>query len=199
MTLEREKRAFMRAQEIRAAEEGGMTISGYAAVFNVRTEIGDGGWKFIEVIAPGAFAAAVTGDVRALIDHDTGRVIGRSSAGTLRLSEDAKGLKVEIDLPDTTDGRDLQELVKRGDISGMSFGFMVRKESWDETGAVPVRTIEAVDLYEVSAVAFPAYDATTVGIAKRSFNAARRERNHNSALRRIQRKAEAEAKFRGIA
>ncbi|MER9883107.1 HK97 family phage prohead protease [Mesorhizobium sp. M0118] len=73
-------------------------------------------------------------------------------------------MKVEIDIPDTADGRDLWTLVDRGDISGMSFGFRVTKQEWDETGDLPVRTVLEVELYEVSACAFPAYDDTTLGV-----------------------------------
>lgn len=136
------------------------TLVGYASVFNSPTDIGD--W-FTEIIAPGAFASQLGGDIRALIDHDSGRVIGRTTSGTLRLSEDAKGLRAEIDLPNTSDGNDLWELVGRGDISGMSFGFVVTKELWDDTNDMPVRTVMEVELIEVSAVAFPAYDDTELG------------------------------------
>lgn len=154
-----EKRSLVGDVEHRA-NEGKRTLVGYAAVFERLAMIG--GW-FKEQIAPGAFADAISGDVRALVDHDTGRVIGRTKSGTLRMQEDGVGLRVEIDVPNTTDGNDLWELVERGDISGMSFGFRVTKETWDETGEVPVRTIQALELLEVSAVAFPAYDDTTIG------------------------------------
>lgn len=154
-----EKRSNIAAVEKRAADDK-RTLIGYAAVFERLAMIG--GW-FKEQIAPGAFADAIAGDVRALVDHDTGRVIGRTKSGTLRMQEDGVGLRVEIDVPNTTDGNDLWELVERGDISGMSFGFKVTKETWDETGDVPVRTIQALELMEVSAVAFPAYDDTTIG------------------------------------
>jgi HK97 family phage prohead protease len=90
------------------------------------------------------------------------------------MSVDSRGLKVEIDIPDTADGRDLWVLVERGDISGMSFGFRVTKQSWDETGEVPVRTILEVELYEVSAVAFPAYDDTTLAMRSLDASAPRR-------------------------
>jgi len=174
MTLE--TRTLSRRLEVRAGETG-RTIVGYAAVFNSQTVIGE---NYQEIIAPGAFAGAMGADVRALFDHDSGRVIGRTTAGTLRLREDATGLAVEIDLPDTSDGRDLGVLIDRGDISGMSFGFNVTKQSWDETGAIPTRTIQAVDLHEVSVVAFPAYPDTA--IALRSLDEARRERRkHNSS------------------
>jgi len=154
-----EKRGAGLGVEARAEDEN-RTLVGYAAVFNSEADIG-GYW--IERISPGAFAEAILGDVRALVDHDPGRLIGRTKSGTLRLAEDDRGLKVEIDVPDTTDGNDLWALVERGDISGMSFGFQVTKQSWDETLEPPVRTIQKVELMEVSAVAWPAYDDTEIG------------------------------------
>lgn len=172
MTMER--RALVRPLDVREQDEQ-RTVAGYAAVFGAAADIAG---QFREIVAPGAFGNTISGDVRALIDHDSGRVIGRTTAGTLRLSEDDVGLAVEIDLPDTQDGRDLATLIGRGDISGMSFGFIVTRQEWDETGDIPTRTIQAVDLREVSAVAFPAYDDTS--IALRSLESARREkRRHN--------------------
>lgn len=201
--MEIEKRGGTLGVETRA-DGNKRTLAGYAAVFNSDADIG-GYW--IERIAPGAFSSTIKGDVLALVDHDAGRVIGRTKSGTLRLSEDDRGLRVEIDVPNTTDGNDLWELVERGDISGMSFGFVVTKQSWDETIDPPVRTIHAVDLREVSAVAFPAYDDTTIG--KRSLEAARaeaglsdvqnRRQNAVAAIRRIaERKAATEQRIRGI-
>lgn len=193
-----ETRTLTRTPEVRATEKG-RTIGGYAAVFNSTAEIGA---SFHEVIKPGAFRAAVSQDVRALIDHDSGRVIGRSTSGTLRLTEDDVGLAVEIDLPETQDGRDLATLIERGDVSGMSFGFVVTKQTWDDTTEPPSRTIEEVDLREVSVVAFPAYDDTS--IALRSLNEVRSKRvvaEHNrqrAAARIAERRAAAEQKFRRI-
>lgn len=173
------------------------TLAGYAAVFNRDANIGD---FFVERIAPTAFDKALDGDVRALVNHDSGRVIGRTKSGTLRLSTDTKGLRVEIDVPDTSDGRDLLTLVERGDISGMSFGFRVTRQEWDTSGDTDLRIIHEVELFEVSAVAFPAYDDTS--IALRSLEEARKERgrhNAEAAQRRIaERKARSEQKFRGI-
>lgn len=195
-----ERRALTAPLEVRAAE-GHRTISGYAAVFNSTADIGDA-WR--EVIAPGAFTASMGADVRALVDHDSGRVIGRTTAGTLRMKQDERGLAVEIDLPDTTDGRDLTTLIERGDVSGMSFGFVVTSQEWDETVNPPTRTIRSVDLREVSVVAFPAYPDTTIGL--RSLEGARDEAErakaqHNAvkaAQRIAERKAAAEQKFRKI-
>jgi len=166
-------------------------------VFNSPADIGG---RFTEIIAPGAFAAALGADVRALIDHDPGRVIGRSKAGTLRLSEDAIGLVVEIDLPDTSDGRDLAVSIERGDISGMSFAFKSTKENWDETDPKkPKRIILGLDLRDVSVVAFPAYPDTSVALRSLAdARKAQRVTNHLSAIRRIQRKAETEARIRGL-
>lgn len=201
---ELEKRGGNLGVETRASDDK-RTLHGYAAVFNSDTDIG--GW-WIERVAPGAFADTIGGDIRALVDHDWGRIIGRTKSGTLRLTEDAKGLKVEVDVPNTSDGNDLWELVERGDVSGMSFGFRVTKQSWDETGDTPIRTIEAVELFEVSAVAFPAYDDTSIG--KRDLEAARaeaeqarpdnrRKENAVAAARRVAiKRATMEQQFRGI-
>ena len=191
MTLE--TRTLTRQLEVRAADSG-RKIGGYAALFNSQTVIGE---DYREIIAPGAFSEAVGGDVRALIDHDSGRVIGRTTAGTLRMVEDATGLAVEIDLPDTSDGRDLAVLIERGDISGMSFGFNVTKQSWDETGDIPTRTIEKVSLHEVSVVAWPAYPDTSIGL--RSLDDARKARrshNFSAAATRLRMKASLDIRSR---
>lgn len=197
--MDKETRSLMVAPEIRADADK-RTLAGYAAVFNSAADIGG---NFREVIAPGAFRETLlTSDVRALIDHDSGRLIGRKSNGTLRLVEDERGLSVEIDLPNTSDGRDLAELVSRGDLDGMSFGFVVRRDEWDETGDIPTRTIHAMDLREVSAVTFPAYDDTS--LAMRSLDKAREEsKEATSEAQKARdlwsaRKAEQEQKFRKI-
>lgn len=190
-----EKRSLVLPVEHRADADGKVTVAGYAAVFG---EVADIGGYFQEVIARGAFTNSLrTADVRAYFDHDRGRVLGRTSSGTLRLREDQKGLAVEIDLPDTTDGRDVKALIERGDVSGMSFGFFVLRQEWDETIDPPKRTILEVELREVSIVSEPAYDGTT--IALRSLDEARKEarRQHNAAAF-ARRKAEAEARFRNI-
>ncbi|MEY9629869.1 HK97 family phage prohead protease [Sinorhizobium fredii] len=198
MTTNIEKRASALGVEVRADSEK-RTLVGYAAKFDRLASIGG---YFNEKIAPGAFADAIKGDIRALVDHDPGRVIGRTKSGTLRLHEDNVGLLVEIDVPNTSDGNDLWELVSRQDISGMSFGFRVTKETWDETGATPVRTIEKLELHEVSAVAWPAYEDTSIGL--RSLEAVRAEgesasRNAVAAARRIaEKRAVMEQRIRGI-
>jgi hypothetical protein len=114
---------------------------------------------FVEQIAAGTFAKTLQEqDIRALFNHDEDHVLGRLKAGTLRLAEDADGLAYEIDMPDTTVGRDLAVSLERGDISGSSFGFRMIKDEWEqpETG-VPIRTLREVSLRDVGPVTFPAY------------------------------------------
>lgn len=202
MTLER--RAVATPPELRAVD-GVKIARGYAALFNSEADIGG---YFREVISPGAFAETLkSADVRALIDHDSGRVIGRTSSGTLRLKEDDKGLSAEIDLPDTTDGRDLAVQLERGDISGMSFGFVVTHDEWDETSDPPVRTIHQVNLREVSAVAWPAYADTEIALRslENAKDEAARAREEIAKLEReakraciAARKAKQEQSFRRI-
>lgn len=162
-----ERRAFA---EVRAS---GRRVEGYAATFGVEARIG----SFVETIAPGAFRAALAGDVLALLDHDAGKVLGRTRSGTLRLTEDARGLAFALDLPDTQAGRDVLALAERGDLGGMSFGFTVPAggEAWDGDR----RTLRAVDLKEVSIVsAWPAYPDTSLALRARQHgeDAARRRR-----------------------
>jgi HK97 family phage prohead protease len=141
------------------APKTGRTLTGYAALFDSPADIGG---MFIEKLAYGAFTRALSGDVHAVLNHDFGRVIGRTLSGTLRLRQDAKGLRVEIDLPDSPDGQTAFELVKRRDLTGMSFSFLPLVEQWDDTGDMPVRTLREVELFEVSIVARPAYADTSI-------------------------------------
>ncbi|MDR3362393.1 MAG: HK97 family phage prohead protease [Desulfovibrio sp.] len=155
-------------RETRQAVDGmltasGRTLEGYAAVFGVETRVKD----FREVVMPGAFAASLGRDVLALVDHDPGKVLGRTRSGTLRLREDSKGLHFSVALPDTTLARDVLEMVKRGDMGGCSFAFTVAPggETWQE--ARPLRgkrrELRAVTLHEISVVsAWPAYQGTEV-------------------------------------
>lgn len=195
--LEAEQRSLVLPVE-RRAEGDTTTVSGYAAIFG---EVADIGGYFNEVLARGAFTRTLqTADVRAYFDHDRGRVLGRSTAGTLRLAEDAKGLAVEIDLPDTSDGRDTRTLIERGDISGMSFGFVVLRQEWDESGEIPLRTILEVELREVSIVSEPAYDGTS--IALRSLDSARKEKrrqNFSAAAMRRRLKTDLDLRVRSKA
>jgi HK97 family phage prohead protease len=139
-------------------------IVGHAAVFNV---VGDGGW-FREKVAPGAFADSIqTDDIRALFNHDSNIILGRNRAGTLRLSEDERGLKIEIDPPDTQAARDLMVSLERGDITQMSFGFETLKDTWERSGegnTLDIRTLVKVRLWDVSPVTFPFYRETDVAV-----------------------------------
>ena len=140
-------------------------IYGYAAKFGVRSD-DLGGW--VEVIAPTAFDAhlATNPDVRALFNHDANLILGRTSAGTLKVSKDDVGVGYEIDPPDTTAGRDLVTSMKRGDVSQSSFGFMCQDASWDydEVKGIDVRTVKQAQLTDVSPVVFPAYPQATSGV-----------------------------------
>jgi uncharacterized protein len=141
-------------------------IVGHAAVFNT---IGDGGW-FREQVAPGAFARSINDDdVRALFNHDKNFVLGRNKAGTLEMSEDEQGLLVSITPPDTQLARDLRVSISRGDISGMSIGFEIIKESREagEDGELDLFTLEEVKLWDVSPVTFPFYKETDVSMRSR--------------------------------
>lgn len=162
----REIRDTVEGLELRAAADGSTspgTIVGYAAVFN-RYSLDLG--YFRETIAPGAFAKALQFcDVRAVVNHEPALLIGRASAGTLRLAEDAVGLRVEIDLPDTTTGRDVAESIRRRDMQGQSFMFTTSIDQWDWSGETPIRTIIEVDeLFEIGPVTFPAYEETSVAL-----------------------------------
>jgi len=164
MDIEKRKLTFpLDDIEFEKREDGSLpTIKGHAAVFNV---IEDGGW-FREQVAPGAFSESLkTDDIRALWNHNTEIVIGRNKNGTLRLKEDKKGLYIEIDPPNTSAAKDAVELIRRGDVSQMSFGFQVKKATWrEEEDEKDLRTIEEVKLWEVSPVTFPFYDATDISI-----------------------------------
>ena len=136
-------------------------IEGYFAVFNSNYDIGPG---MSESIAPGAFRNTLAEDIRALVNHDTTLVLGRTSAHTLELREDERGLWGRISInPKDTDAMNLYERVKRGDVSQCSFGFEIVREDTEigEDGSVHW-TIQEVRLYEVSCCTFPAYENTNI-------------------------------------
>lgn len=167
MTKKKETRTFdiTRLNTRDATEEQSSLITGYAAVFNSKTSIG--GW-FDEIIEPGAFARSLSenGDVRALFNHNWDNVLGRTKSGTLQLEEDNRGLKFEIELPNTSVGRDLAESMSRGDINQCSFGFWITEETWDYSVEPALRTIHEVELYEISVVSIPAYDDTEASLVR---------------------------------
>ena len=157
-----ERRTATEGVELR--EEGNtMTAIGYASVFN-RLSQNLGG--FVERVAQGTFAKTIQeADVRALFNHDADQVLGRSKSGTLRMQEDEKGLRYEIDLPNTQLGRDLAVLLERGDVSGSSFGFQTVSDEWGTTeDGYPLRTLTEVKLRDVSPCVFPAYEASEASL-----------------------------------
>ena len=150
------------ASEFQTREDGDkLSIEGYFAVFNSNYEIAPG---LSESIAPGAFTNSLSNDVRALINHDTTLVLGRTKANTLQLKEDSRGLWGHIDInPNDSDAMNLYERVKRGDVDQCSFGFDIRSEDTDikENGDIHW-TIRDVELFEVSCCTFPAYEETSI-------------------------------------
>jgi HK97 family phage prohead protease len=154
--------------ELRVAPDEGAPnrLVGYAAVFgSLSADLGG----FKERIRPGAFKNSITSnvDIRALAHHDPTKILGRTSNGTLRLSEDARGLRVEIDLPEGVSyANDIRSLVQRGDIRGMSFGFKVPKggHSFSREGGQSIRDLHNVDLREVTITSVPAYGDTSLSL-----------------------------------
>jgi uncharacterized protein len=146
--------------EVRA-EGDGMTFTGYASVFNSPSEDLGG---FIEYVAPGAFKRSLQSrnEVKLLWNHDSGEPLASLRGGTMQLVEDSRGLKVTAQLPNTTRGRDIAELLRTKVIDSMSFGFNVIRDSWSSDGKT--RTLESVRLFEVSVVSFPAYPSTVAQV-----------------------------------
>lgn len=141
-------------------------ISGYAARFNSLS--GDLG-GFREIIRPGAFRSAIaTSDIRALWNHDANMVLGRTKAGTLRVEETDGGLYVEIDPPDTAAGRDALEMIRRGDVTQMSFAFKLAPggDTWSKAsdGTARREITRFAEVFDVSPVTYPAYADTEVSV-----------------------------------
>jgi len=157
--------------EVRTAASG-LTLPspgrlvGHAAVFGSPADLGE----FVETVQPGAFTRSLRnpGGIFALYDHERRSVLGKVSAGTLKLSEDAKGLAFELQLPDTSAGRDLAVLVQRGDVNGCSFAFRVYEsgDKWERRAGRLHRDLLSVELREITITPTPAYVDTTV--ARRS-------------------------------
>jgi HK97 family phage prohead protease len=151
----------METAELRASDDAEPKLTGYAAKFGVQTDLG----FFKERIRAGAFDEALKeSDCRALKNHDPNLLLGRESAGTLRLSTNTVGLQFEVDLPDTTAGRDTREEVRRGDLQGCSFSFTVAEDEWkNRDDGSQERTITRIGkLFDVGPVTFPAYEQTTI-------------------------------------
>ena len=148
--------------ELRMSEDG-RTLYGYAAKYNVESRDGLG---FIETIAPGAFDRSLEAgdDVVALYNHDSNKVLGRRDSGTLQLRTDSVGLSFTLDIPQTPTGEEVRELVSRGDLREMSFGFIVQDEDWGTRDGKRTRTLNRVGLRDISVVTEAAYPQTQLSI-----------------------------------
>lgn len=149
------------AIETRADEEKNPEIAGYFAVFDEVYEIFDG---YAERIDPHAFDKSISGDIRALTDHNTAKVLGRTTAGTLQLKVDERGLYGVIAVnPNDREAMDLYARVKRGDVNQCSFGFVIdeARDDYRKDGSI-LTTITDLTLFEVSVCTFPAYESTEV-------------------------------------
>jgi HK97 family phage prohead protease len=161
----REIRCLMAGLQLRSQPDPthspGLVV-GYAAVFDrLSQDLG----TFKEKVQKGAFRDVLGQDVRALANHDPTQLLGRVQSGTLKMEEDDIGLRVEINLPDTTVGRDVATSIKRGDMDGMSFSFDCDGDAWDYSMEPPERTITRVrNLYDVGPVTYPAYTDTTAAM-----------------------------------
>jgi HK97 family phage prohead protease len=156
----------IQARELRVAtnDNGQRVLSGYASVFNT-VSVDMGGWA--ELVAPTAFTRTLqeNPDVLCLYAHDTAAVLGRTTSNTVTLSVDATGLKFDCVLPDTTTANDLIVLVERGDITGMSFGFVCISDVWSEdSDGRYIRTLLDVDLFEITVTSSPAYPSTSISL-----------------------------------
>lgn len=159
----------LKAIEVRGTEAGS-TIFGIAAPYGVLSdEIRSNGKVFREQISPGAFDQSISqGDIFALAYHDKTKILGRTANNTLSVRSVAGGLEYEITLPNTSYANDLKELIKRGDVSSCSFGFVAIDDSWDKRSNPQIRTLRKVDLLEISMVSDPAYPTgTSVALRQR--------------------------------
>ncbi len=149
--------------ELRLTDDSEGVIDGYAAVFNRKSENLGG---FVEQIAPGAFAKTIAENpaIVALFNHNPDQVLGSTRNGTLQLEEDKKGLHMRVKMPNTEPGRDVLELIRRGDVVSQSFSFQVIQDDWSlpEEGGQRLRTLKEVRLFDVGPVVFPAYKDTIV-------------------------------------
>ena len=158
------------------ADNGDLYLEGYFAVFNEIYKVWEGA---TESIAPGAFADCISGDVRALYNHNDDFILGRTAAGTLELREDNRGLWGRIKLNrNDSDAMNVYERIKRGDITGCSFGFNIAEEETEyrDDGSIHW-TIKKVDpLYEISPTIFPAYEATSVSARGKQIDAMKKRK-----------------------
>lgn len=152
---------FVQIEDIETREDGDKRyLSGYANKWEKLSENLGG---FQEKFQKGAFSKSLMKrKVMAFWNHNDDIVLGNTESKTLTISEDDRGLKFELELPDTQAARDARILIKRGDVTGMSFAFRATVDEWDESGKVVVRTVKEADLFEISPTPLPAYNSSTV-------------------------------------
>jgi uncharacterized protein len=185
-----EIRASGEPVEIRQEDDGPIKVAGYAAVFGQETNIGG---YFTEVIEAGAFTSALErgDDVVFLVNH-AGLPLARTRSGTLRLSQDERGLYIETELDGSDpDVRAIVPKMKRGDLDKMSFAFIPTRQTWEDSGDMPKRIIQDVQLHDVAIVTTPAYDGTEIGL--RSLEQYRAAQKKNQAARRLRMKGRLKA------
>lgn len=159
------ERRYVQVDDLELREDGDepVRLVGYAAVFNQEVIVA-GMWR--ELVEPGTFKKTIQeNDIRALLNHDPNIVLGRNKAGTLKLSEDERGLRVEIYPPDTQAGRDAVTNIRRGDISQMSITFQAIKQKWEyprDKEELGLRRLKEARLLDVSPVTFPAFEMTSI-------------------------------------
>lgn len=164
------ERRFVKGAEIRAKKGEKPALEGYAAVFGQDYVLYESkSFKMVERIKQGAFTRTLEEkqDVRCLFNHDPDNLLGRTANGTLSLAQDSKGLKFDNNLDDRTHiAQDVHCFVDRGDVTGCSFAFIVRKQTWTETEdngfTLYLREIEDLDTFDVGPVTYPAYEGTSV-------------------------------------
>ena len=178
MDQELEIRTAANTVELRDSDGLGVLV-GYAAVFNKRSQNLGG---FVEQVDPGAFTKSLADNVPVMArgNHNDDMLLGTTWANTLRLEVDGTGLRYEVDLPDTSAGRDFRILAKRGDIKWSSFAFRTLEDDWGFTeDDFPLRTLRSVQLVDVAPVNSPAYLDTTV--AARNLEAAKHSRANGAS------------------
>ncbi len=163
------KKEIRTAQINSANEEGQLKVRGYAAVFNEPTLIWESeysGYKYFETVDRNAFEGADLSDVCFKYNHgDVAMILARTRNKTLILAADDHGLAIQADIADTSTGKDVYELIRRGDLDKMSFAFTVEKQKveYDERAKTCIRTILKFDkIFDVAVVDFPAYDGTEI-------------------------------------
>jgi len=164
MSTKKEVRSFVNTGklEARASGDGKKRLKGTAIVFNSKSSDLGG---FVEVISPKALTRTLreSGDVLHLRDHDSSKLLGRTTAGTTTLTVDSDGLHFETVLPDTEIGNDTYENVRLRNLTGNSFGFVATNDDWQQLpNGTLLRTVLDLDLFEISTTSFPAYQATSV-------------------------------------